>query len=111
MEGASSPAEQVGFTGAWQELLALTMSPIISCQVVNEHRQPYTHEHTMARRWWTLPPGIALPLSDGGTWRLVFAGRPGGPNGPDVRDAVLYCPPTGRIVGDVEFHIRANDWF
>ncbi|MBO0782225.1 MAG: DUF2851 family protein, partial [Ktedonobacteraceae bacterium] len=76
-------------------------------------------EDEVARRWWSLSPGCILPLSDGSRYQLLFAGRPGGSCGPDVRDAVLchafdaggrYVPGTDRLVGDVEFHVRAGDW-
>lgn len=82
-------------------------------------------EDDIARRWWALPPGTLLPLSNGKSSRLLFAGRPGGSHGPDVRDAVLHffkecgeCLPWQQeqsrgkhVIGDVEFHIRASDWF
>jgi hypothetical protein len=83
---------------------------------------PGFHEGDVARHWWRLRPGSLLPLNDGRQLRLLFAGRPGGSMGPDVCDAV-FCAATGdrspwsdalvveRYVGDVEFHIRASDWF
>lgn len=88
------------------------------------------YEGDVAKRWWALSPGTLLPLNDGGSLLLLFAGRPGGSAGPDVRDAVLHFPTSmasstsinqiemnceqeqGRHeVGDVEFHVRASDWF
>ncbi len=82
-------------------------------------------EQDIARRWWTLAPGSQLLLSDGRICQLIFAGYPGGSVGPDVRDAVLCIPrqkeqvtlfpqqdrQTTKHVGDVEFHVRASDWF
>jgi hypothetical protein len=67
----------------------------------------HLYEKDVACRWYTLPPGVQLPLSNGNTYRLIFAGRPGGALGPDVRDAVFHPG----SAGDVEFHIRASDWF
>lgn len=67
----------------------------------------HLYEKDIARRWYALPPGVQLPLSNGNTYQLIFAGRPGGALGPDVRDAVFHPG----SVGDVEFHIRASDWF
>lgn len=82
-------------------------------------------EEAVARYWWSLPPRSLLPLSNGGAYQLLFAGRPGGSAGPDVRDAVLCdAPPrlplldqnirtvtrAQRYVGDVEFHVRSSDW-
>jgi hypothetical protein len=82
-------------------------------------------EEAVARRWWSLPPRTLLPLSNGDAYLLLFAGRPGGSAGPDVRDAV-FCDAhprpsllhqdirnvmqARRYVGDVEFHVRSSDW-
>jgi hypothetical protein len=94
--------------------------------IVYERVPPGIDEKDIARRWWNLPPGCILPLMDGGHYQLLFAGNPGGPAGPDVRDAVLrplsvYLVGTAAgptcisasddQVGSVEFHIRASDWF
>jgi hypothetical protein len=82
------------------------------------------YESEIVRRWWAIAPGSILPLSDGGSVRMVFAGHPGGSMGPDVHDAVLcfsssFCSVVDgerqsglpeKQVGDVEFHIRASDW-
>jgi len=73
----------------------------------------HTTEKDVVRRWWALPGGVLLPLSNGNHYQLIYAGRPGAASGPDVRDAVL-CPalaPCEHHVGDVEFHVRASDWF
>lgn len=85
-------------------------------------------EYEVARRWWTIPVGSCLPLINGETMQLVFPGSPGGSSGPDVHDAVLCVSPglasaypalahgdehrgQQRLVGDVEFHIHASDWW
>lgn len=77
------------------------------------------NEDEVVRRWWALPPGTLLPLHNGQHYRLLFAGRPGSSSGPDARDAVLAAVPPShpkkpaalqRLVGDVEFHVRASDW-
>jgi hypothetical protein len=82
------------------------------------------YENEIVRRWWAIVPGSVLPLSSGGSVRVVFPGYPGGSMGPDVHDAVLYLSSSpcsvvdGELqsdllekrVGDVEFHIRASDW-
>ena len=67
-------------------------------------------EDVVVQRWESLPQGTHLPLMDGGTCQLVFAGRSGGPAGPDVRDAVLLFPDGEQRVGDIEFHVRVSDW-
>ncbi len=66
----------------------------------------------------------ALPLTNGECYQLIYAGRPGGSPGPDIRDAILnfssfhsrsdFAAANNRIkntIGDVEIHIRATDWF
>jgi hypothetical protein len=80
----------------------------VSNTILRESFLPiHVQEKDLARRWYTLPPGSLLPLSNGYSYQLIFAGRPGGPQGPDIRDAILHPA----IVGDVELHIRASDWF
>ena len=82
------------------------------------------HEHDIALRWWSLRLKSLLPLSNGGQYRLLSAGRPGGSMGPDVRDATLCiapfehndlhtssrCSSACKLGGDIEFHIRSSDW-
>ncbi len=41
---------------------------------------------------------------------VLFPGRPGGPSGPDFRDAVLLRRDGARLYGDVEVHLRAGGW-
>ncbi len=94
-----------------------------STRRVSAPRVPYEDE--VARRWWSLPLNCFLPLLDGGHYQLLFPGRSGGSAGPDVRDAVFSVPGkrgplpnsgaqnpplTGKLVGDVEFHVRSSDW-
>ncbi len=81
-------------------------------------------EEDVARRWWALPLHVNLPLTNGESYQLIYPGRPGGPAGPDIRDAILSFSHahTGadasaendevhKTTGDVEIHIRATDWF
>ncbi len=74
-------------------------------------------EQDLAQRWHALPPAQSLPLTGGEVCYLHYAGRSGGPQGPDIRDAVLQFAPAhpdaaeGRITGDVEFHVRCSDWY
>jgi len=86
----------------------------------------HQYEDEIAHRWWGLPLNVYLPLSNGDGFQLLYAGRPGGPQGPDVLDAVLrftnnhhsaktfagiFGQQANNTVGDVEIHIRATDWF
>jgi Protein of unknown function (DUF2851) len=83
-------------------------------------------EEAVARYWWSLPRGSILPLINGEAYQMLFAGRPGGAAGPDVRAAVLASISprqplleqsmrkiihARRYSGDVEFHVRVSDWF
>lgn len=81
-------------------------------------KQPVSYvEHDLAHRWRALPLMQPLPLINGGTCFLCYTGRSGGPQGPDIRDAVLQFAPeyagaaAERLTGDVEFHIRCSDWY
>jgi len=84
----------------------------------------HEYEEDLARRWWALPMNINLPLTNGESCQLIYAGRQGGSPGPDIRDAILNftsyrsgteCAAANNRVenttGDVEIHIRATDWF
>jgi hypothetical protein len=89
---------------------------LMALQIHASKFQPSSSEHVyereVARRWFALPPGTLLPLSDGNTCRLVFAGLPGSAAGPDVHDAVLhFSGQQAQVVGHIEFHVRANDWY
>ena len=83
----------------------------------------HVYEEDIARRWWALPLNISLPLTSGEKCQLIYAGRPGGSYGPDIRDVILsfttHHPETDHTaanpgaeytIGDVEIHIRATDW-
>ncbi len=82
---------------------------------VLEPRYLYPAEDEVARRWWALPAGTRLQLSDGTCYHLLFAGHPGSSSGPDVHDAVLAredaLNSSQTLVGDVEFHVCASDWY
>lgn len=67
-------------------------------------------ETDLAQRWHRLPLQTTLPLSSGARCRLVYAGRPGGPQGPDIRDALVAFG-HDVLCGNVEFHVRCSDWY
>ncbi|MEO8970606.1 MAG: DUF2851 family protein [Ktedonobacteraceae bacterium] len=76
-------------------------------------REPLSiYENEVAHRWWNLSPYTRIPLDNGKTCQLIYAGRNGSAAGPDIHDAVLYFHETGeRRVGDIELHVRASDWY
>ena len=43
--------------------------------------------------------------------RVLYAGRPGTAAGPDFRDALLEVEALGLVQGDVELHLRQQDWY
>ena len=43
--------------------------------------------------------------------RVLYPGRPGTAAGPDFRDALLEVEGTGLVRGDVELHLRQQDWY
>jgi hypothetical protein len=69
----------VNATCVYEKSRPLSASPFVAHQ----------HEDEIARHWWALPLDVSFPLSNGGSFQLLYAGRPGGPQGPDVLDAVL----------------------
>jgi hypothetical protein len=84
----------------------------------------HQYEEDIARRWWALQIEVDLPLTKCESGQLIYAGSPGASPGPDIRDVILkftsyhsrteYATATNsveNIVGDVEIHIRATDWF
>lgn len=80
-------------------------------------RERMEQESDVTRAWWRLARHTQLLLEDGRRCLLLFHGQAGGPAGPDVRDAVLRLLPRTpqeeayQLVGDVEFHLHASDWF
>ena len=43
--------------------------------------------------------------------RVLYPGRPGTAAGPDFRDALLEVEGLGLVQGDVELHLRRQDWY
>ena len=43
--------------------------------------------------------------------RVLYPGRPGTAAGPDFRDALLEMEGLGLVRGDVELHVRQQDWY
>ena len=48
---------------------------------------------------------------DGQRFRVLYPGRRSARAGPDFRDAILRGDDGRRVVGDVELHLRAPDWY
>lgn len=54
---------------------------------------------------------VAVATAKGDRYRVLYAGMPGGSYGPDFRDAVLEAEDGSEVVGDVEIHRTASDWY
>ena len=54
---------------------------------------------------------VSVSTADGKRYRVLYSGMPGGSYGPDFRDAVLERNDGSEVVGDVEIHRNARDWF
>ncbi len=69
-------------------------------------------ERAMARLWQNahhLSEG--LDAEDGRRFRVVYPGRLNGLAGPDFRDSVLETEAGELLMGDVELHVDAPDWY
>lgn len=71
---------------------------------------PDDGERRLVRAWQS---GFTEPLrtTDGQVLHVVFRGRCPGGAGPDVRGALIAFGDGSLIEGDVEFHLRASDWY
>ena len=49
--------------------------------------------------------------TEGLRYRVLYSGMPGGSYGPDFRQAVLEREDGSELVGDVEIHVRAREWY
>jgi hypothetical protein len=54
--------------------------------------------------------GWSLRAADGALYTVIYQGRPGGPAGPDFRDAVLTDASGARLTGDIELHLSPAGW-
>ena len=68
-------------------------------------------ERLLARLWQRRAARQAWFRAHGGQRvRVIYPGRPGLTAGPDFRDALLEVEGVGLVRGDVEIHIRQQDW-
>jgi hypothetical protein len=73
------------------------------------HHTNVVDERTVAGIWERqgFDPGALHRLG----LRLIFRGMPSDAGGPDYQDAILCTSDGGLLHGDVEFHVRASDWY
>ena len=69
-------------------------------------------EKLLARLWQKRAARQAEFRTSGGRRvRVLYPGRPGVAAGPDFRDALLEVEGLGLVQGDVELHVRQQDWY
>ena len=80
-----------------------------------EHHRPGSippiTEKQLARLWQRRAARqAALTTDQGSRIRVLYPGRPGVTAGPDFRDALVLVEEQGLVQGDVEVHLRQQDW-
>ena len=69
-------------------------------------------ERALARLWQKRAARQREFRTDAGRRvRVLYPGRPGTAAGPDFRDALLEVEGLGLVRGDVELHLRQQDWY
>ena len=72
---------------------------------------PPITEKQLARLWQRRATrSRALKTERGHRIRVLYPGRPGVTAGPDFRNALLLVEDQGLVQGDVEVHLRQQDW-
>ena len=75
-------------------------------------REWHIPEKALARLWQKRAARQQeFRTSAGRRVRVLYAGRPGTAAGPDFRDALLEVEGLGLVQGDVELHLRQQDWY
>lgn len=70
----------------------------------------YRYERDLEKVWFSLTQGISLQSIDGSKIGIIHLGKKNWNEGPDAKGARILV--NGRIMeGDVEFHLKAEDWF
>lgn len=91
--------------------MAPNIVPNIAPSIAAGVAEPPERERVLVAQWRAGQfAGRWLCTTAGEDVRVLYAGRPGGPSGPDFRDAVLLRRDGSRVCGDVELHLRARGW-
>ena len=82
-------------------------------QVLSERPPRWKTSENALADLWQRTAGLPTPLvaQDGQRFRVLYPGRRSARAGPDFRDAILRGDDGRRVVGDVELHLRAPDWY
>ena len=88
-----------------------TPSPGQAIRRVRESVGPGIPERLLARLWQRRAARQEwFRTQAGARVRVLYPGRPGTSAGPDFRNAILEMEGVGRVQGDVEIHVRQQDW-
>ncbi len=81
--------------------------------VVREREPRWKNSESALADLWQRTASLPEPLvaQNGRRFRVLYPGRRSARAGPDFRDAILRCDDGRRVVGDVELHLRAPDWY
>lgn len=86
-------------------------TPSSDSPAVTVREGPGIPERLLARLWQRRAARQEWFRTHGGARvRVLYPGRPGLSAGPDFRDAILEMEGVGRVRGDVEIHVRQQDW-
>ncbi len=78
----------------------------------DERKGPVLPESALAKLWQRRAARQEwFRTSQGRRVRVLYPGRPGTSAGPDFRNALLHFEDEGVVQGDVEIHIRQQDWY
>ena len=80
-------------------------------RLVREDKKSKIPERLLAKLWKDRAARqTSLRTEAGKAVRVVYPGRAGTAAGPDFRDALLEVEGLGLVCGDVELHIKQQDW-
>ena len=88
-------------------------TPCRCVHTVHESDRSWKSSESALADLWQRTSGLPAPLvsQDGRRFRVLYPGRRSARAGPDFRDAILRGDDGRRVVGDVELHLRAPDWY
>lgn len=86
---------------------------ITAAHALLERRPSWESSESALADLWQRTAGLPEPLvaQNGRRFRVLYPGRRSARAGPDFRDAILRGDDGRRVVGDVELHLRAPDWY
>ena len=88
------------------------MPPDTALTVQSSNLESKPRERALAVLWQRAHKlSEGLVTEDGRPFRVVYPGRANPRAGPDFHDAVIATPSGELVMGDVELHLNAPDWY